>query len=481
MTRRKPEPIEHLRAPPHSNEAEQAVLGGLMLRGDALLEVVDWLTEDDFYRRDHRAIYRAMCDLAQQQKPFDAVTLGEWFIAQNLADLVGGSSYVIELANTTPSAANVAAYAEIVREKSALRHLITIGTELAGEGFDAKGMTAELIAGETLRKLSQLGGIRPAGAVSAKSIVGTWFADMQRRYDEHEDLSGLPTPWAKLNELTNGLQGGDLYFLAGRPSMGKTVLGWQLAQFNAIGGGGRTYVGSLEMRASQLVQRGVASISEIPHRSLRKPSLITDAEWGVITEAATKIGAAPLVIDDQPSLTPQQIVARIEREHMRDPLTLVVVDHLHEMRLPGKDRVNELADATGMLRTLAKKLGIPVVLLGQLNRVSTNRTGGHADRRPTMAELRGSGAIEEKADVILLLHREDYYDRSTYLKGVVEVIVEKGRDLPRGEIVYLHNRYDIMRADDWEGPLPTPKDADEKKPKRKNLAQQAADYQAPRE
>jgi replicative DNA helicase len=302
-----------------------------------------------------------------------------------------------------------------------------------------------------------------------------WFAEMQRRYEEKCDISGLLTPWKALNELTSGLQPGDLILIAGRPSMGKSILGEQLSTFNALRGN-RTDVYSLEMRAQQWIQRGVCSLSGTAHRHMQRPSLITDPEWATIMGAMERISAAPLYIDDQPQLTAQQIIARAERQHMRQPSTLIVVDHLHEIKRPGRDPVNELADAAGALRALGKKLHVPVVLLAQLNRAAANRT----DHRPTMSDLRASGAVEEKADIILLLHREDYYDRSTHLKGVVEVIVEKGRDLPRGETIHLQNRFDIMRADDWEGPLPTPKSEDDK-PKRKTLRQAANEYQGARE
>lgn len=444
--------MEALRVPPHSIEAEQAVLGGLMLRNEALTDVVDWLSEDDFYRRDHRIIYRAIKELATKNKPFDAVTLGEWFHVQQLASEVGGASYVIELANTTPSAANIVAYAEIVREKSALRKQIDIGMEMASAAFESKGRTAELIGAEAMQALAQLGSdSRPVGPASSKSIVGSWWADMQRRYDEHEDMSGLLTPWKVVNECTLGWQDGDLILIAGNTSMGKSVLGMQAATFNALRGK-RTLVFSLEMRSWQLVQRSVSALSEIAHRALRKPSLITEAEWPKITEAATRISSAPLDIDDQPSLTPQQIVARAKRQHMRDPLTLIVIDHLHEVRRPGRDPTNELADATAAFRTLGKELGVPVILLAQLNRGANSRP----DHRPNVGDLRGSGSIGEKADVIFLLHREDYYKPDTHLKGVIELIVGKARDMERGTL-HLANRYDLMRADDWEGPLPEPK------------------------
>lgn len=443
-------PEENLRVPPHSLDSECAVLGGLMNKPTALAEISDWLSESDFYRKDHRLIYRAIVELASKGKPQDAVTLGDWFEAQGLGELVGGMGYVMKLANTTGSAANIAAYAEIVREKARLRELIDAGAAVASEAW-APRADASLIAAHASQRIGALVGDPRAGGLHAlKGTVGTWFAALNDRFQRKEALTGIETPWAKLNELTLGLQPGDLTIVAARTSMGKSVLAFQLAAHNGLAGR-HTAVFSLEMRADQFLQRAVAAFGEIPHEHLRSPVKMAEQDWPKVTAMTIKLGAAPLVIDDQPGLTAQQIVARLKRQHMRSPVTLAIVDHLHEIKRPGRDPVNEFGDAVRTLRSAGKELGIPIVLLAQLNRSNVSR----ADHRPTTADLRASGSIEEIADVILLIHREDAYDRNTHMKGVVELILGKGRDFPVGEVVYLKNMYSHMRLDDWEGPLPT--------------------------
>jgi replicative DNA helicase len=467
------------RLPPHSIEAEQAVLGGLMLRGSALAEIADWIGEEDFYRRDHRAIYRAITQLAREGKPFDAVTLGEWFHAQNLADLVGGTSYVIELANSTPSAANIVAYADIVREKSALRREIDVATKVISAAFDPGAKTSELIAHEAAHALMQLAGnSRLAGPQSAKAAVRTWFECLHERYEAREEITGVLTPWRVVNDCVLGWQPKNLTVIAGRPGMGKTILGWQAAYFNALRGK-RTLVFSLEMSTDELIQRAVSGIGQIPHDSLRRPACMAEEDWPKVTYGLTAISEAALDIDDQPSLTAEQIIARARREHLKKPLTMILIDHLHEIKRAGRDTVNELGDAARAFKALSKELGIPVLLNAQLNRVNTTRT----DRRPTLADLRASGAIEEIADIVLLVHREDYYDAKHYMRGVIELIVAKGRNLRSGETLYLANRYDEMRAVDWEGSLPKPPaldDEDGDTVKRTRRKKSISDYAAAR-
>lgn len=442
--------MDALRQPPCSIEAEQAVLGGLMLDERAFARIDGWLVEEDFFRKDHRLIFRAIADQAARGKPIDSVTLGEWFEANGMAELVGGSSYVLKIANSTAGAANIAAYAEIVAEKSRLRKLIDAGTEIAGEAFSPKA-DASLIASKGTNTLSALlGPARAGGPRQVKGAVSTWLAHLQERYDRGQAISGLETPWSSLNSLMLGLQDGDLIVVAGRSSMGKSVLGFQLGAHVAIVRRKRSAVFSLEMREDQFVQRGVACFGKVPHEHLRNPTKMADDEWSRVSAATSLLAGAPLEVDDESGLTVAQIMARAKRMHLHAPLSLVVVDHLHEIKRPGRDPVNELGDVARALKDLAKKLRIPVVLLAQLNRGNLSRS----DHRPMLSDLRASGAIEEIADVVLLLHREDYYDRNTHLKKVVEVIIGKGRDLPAGDSVYLQNCYDQMRLDDWEGPLP---------------------------
>jgi len=438
--------IDTLRVPPQSVDAEQSVLGGLMLDPRALPKVVDWLAAEDFYRRDHRVLYGAIVDLAGRGKPVDAVTVGEWLEAQGLAEQVGGVGYLVELHNTQASAANITAHAEIVVELARKRQAIELGTELVNRGFERAGSSAELVA-YAQQGLANLSPVRHTGLVPARDGLSRWWQEVLERNDR-PGLIGLPTPWKGLNDATKGLRPGRLYVLAGRPGMGKSILGGQLAAFTALREE-RTALFSLEMGAEEVHQRNVSALSGVPHDFLDQPESGSDY-WAQLNPAIASLKVAPLLVDDTPALSAPQLCARAERAHMQAALSLVVVDHLHEMAVDPRDRVNALGDAARKLKGLAKRLNVPVVLLAQLNRANTKAD----DKRPTLTDLRASGAIEEVADVVMLIHREDYYHRDTHLRDVVEVFIAKGRNIRSGVTVNLLNRYDVMRADDWRGPLP---------------------------
>ncbi len=445
-------PVAQLRTAPQSMPAEQSVLGGLMLAPHRLDDVVEVLSEDDFFRHDHRLIYRAICEQGEKNRPFDAVTLGEWFESQGKAQEVDGGAYLIELSSTTPSAANIMAYAEIVREKSLQRKLIDIGTGAVNDGFtnvpvrDAvETLTQNLVELEP----KQRGGLQPAGTALAK-----FHADLEARFNRGNKLSGMPTPWSELNDATHGLQAGELIMIAARPSMGKSIMGLNLALFAAMRDL-RTAFFSLEMSEVQCVRRCAASLKNIPHDWLLSPSKGDEDYWPKLTSALRDIKAAPLLIDDTPSITAQQFVARARRAHRQKPLDLIVVDHIHDFKIDAKLARYQYGEIAQAGKNLAKQWGIPVVMLGQLNRNVTGRT----ERRPTLADLRESGELEQKGDLILFLHREDYYDTPTqksHLQGVVECHIAKGRDIEAGKRITLKNSYHQMRLDDWEGPMPQP-------------------------
>lgn len=468
----KPDRIETLRQPPHSLDAEESVLGGLMLDERALAKVSDWISEEDFYRKDHRLIFRAILDLAEQGKPYDAVTMAEWFEANVPGELFGdgerGETYALKIANAVPSAANVAAYAEIVKEKSRLRQMIDIGTDLVAASFTPNGSDTSRIASTAQGRLGHLiGDPRGGGLVSSKTALPSFWAKLQDRFQKHEHITGVASPFMDLDEITLGWQPGDLIIIAGRPSMGKSILGEQCATFNAIRGN-NTALFSLEMKTEAIIQRQVARLARVPHKALRSPRDISEEEWQRISDVTVNVlQKASLYIDDQARLTPKQIVARAKRQHMRNALTLIVVDHLHEIGLPGKDRVNELGDAARELRTLGRELNVPVILLVQLNRSNVTRQ----DHRPTLGDLRGSGAIEEVADVALLIHRDDYY-KQHHNERRVELILAKGRDLPTGKPVYLENHFEYMRLESWSGNFA--QDQEDRKPiARKGLSKPA--------
>ena len=443
------------RIPPQSVEAEQAVLGGLMLSGEAWPLVSDVLAEADFYRRDHQLVWRGVEALAHAGKPFDVVTLGEWFESQGLAGEVAGGSYLFELSRAVHSAANIRAHADIVADMAARRRMIEAGTAMVNDGFQPEGRELSELLASASQRLAELQPAQRGGLRKASETLQGWFDGFTRRYSQGDRMTGMPTPWKRINEVTHGLQPSTLYLFAGRPSMGKSVLGLNLALFAAMRG---HTVGlfSLEMSMDDCHTRNVASLTDIPHDWLAAPNPDDEPDEGYTSRMGVgirDIKSAPLYIDDTPSLTVRQFEARARRMHHRQPLELLVVDHIHDFRIDPKLSRFELGAIAQAGKNLAKEWGIPVVMLAQLNRNVTGRT----DKRPTLADLRESGELEQKGDVIGFLHREDYYDSpesKTHLQGVVEFHFAKGRNIRAGERVNLRNRFDVMRLDDWEGAFP---------------------------
>lgn len=439
---------------PHSIDAEQSLLAALMLDPSTLAKVGDWLEERDFYRRDHQAIYRAIAELSKRAgAAVDPVTMADWFEANDLAHLLPGSGYLIEIASGPGSPANAVAYAEIVAEKAKLRRAIETGQRLITAASEPRANAAEIIGG-AVHALSNMATERRGGLEGIKTTLQRIHAQMVERYEHPVDnrLLGLPTPWKDVNDLTHGLRDGALYILGARPSMGKSLLAGQLAAFTALRRN-RTAWFSVEMTAEECMQRAIACISGVPHEWVEQPDRRDpeqDEKWAKITSASTALLESPLLIDDTPSLTIRQLQARARRAHQQQPLRLIVIDHAHDMKIdPQHARFEYGAIAQGA-KDLAKEFRCPVVLLAQLNRNVSNR----ADKRPTLTDLRESGEFEQKGDVILFAHREDYYDPNA-MPGVIELIPAKGRNIQVGRRpIYLQNDYQRMRALDWKGPLP---------------------------
>jgi replicative DNA helicase len=432
---------------PSATDAEQAVLGGLLLEPSSMAKISGWLIEEDFYERSHRLIFRAITKLSLSGTPPDAVTLGDWLEGQGVAALVGGIGYVVEIANATPSAANIVAYAEIVKEKANLRRAAEVGSQLV-TAAQGGGKSGDVIA-VGMQQLANLKGARlKSDLQEVKALFGPWLADLQRRYELGDAVTGLPTPWEGINDATHGLQSGELTVIAARPNMGKSVMGVQLAVFLALMGR-RTLLFSLEMTNQQVMRRAISCSGQIPHEWLLAPRG-QDEWWPNMTNASAALIDAPLLIDDSPGLSIEQITARAQRAHLQRPVELLVVDHLHEMQVNGDRASHDIGRNIQGLKALGKEFGCPVVVLAQLNR----GMAGRSDKRPTMTDLRASGEIEQKADVILFLHREDYYEHDTHLQEVVEVEIGKGRDIRSGTRIHLHNRYDQMRLDNWKGAIP---------------------------
>lgn len=463
-----PSPAEGLRIPPQSLEAERAVLGGLMLSGESWPLVSDTLAESDFYRREHQLAWRGIESLANAGKPFDVVTLGEWFESQGLAGEVANGAYLLDLSQAVHSAANIRAHADIVADMSARRKLISAGTDMVNDGFQPEGRELSELLASASQRLAELQPAQRGGLRKASESLQSWFEGFSRRYERGDRLTGMPTPWKGINAVTHGLQPSTLYLFAGRPSMGKSVLGLNLALFAAMRG---HTVGlfSLEMSTDDCHNRNIASLSDIPHDWIAAPDPAAEPEdgySGAMHRAVRDIKGAPLYIDDTPSLTVRQFEARARRMHHRQPLELLVVDHIHDFRIDPKLSRFELGAIAQAGKNLAKEWGIPVVMLAQLNRNVTGRT----DKRPTLADLRESGELEQKGDVIGFLHREDYYDspeHKTHLQGVVEFHFAKGRNIRAGERVNLRNRFDVMRLDDWEGEFP---EAPEYQPRKRGFS-----------
>jgi len=426
--------IESLRVPPHAIEAEQAVLGGLMLSPDSWDKIADKLVEQDFYRHDHQLIYRAIGELQNKSMPPDAVTLGEWFESQGIAELVGGSGYILELANNTPSAANITAYAEIVREKAVLRQLIEAGTEIANDGFLPEGRsTQEILEGaeQKVFRIAEAGARGRKGFTAMRSAVKEAFAQLQFRYENRGQVTGVPTGFTDFDNMTTGLQPSDLIILAARPSMGKTALALNMAEYCALKTKKAVAVFSMEMSASQLAFRLISSLGRINQQHLRTGDL-ADEEWPRVTSAITLLSEAKIFIDDTPALSPVELRSRARRLKREHDLGLIVIDYLQLMTVPGnkENRATEISEISRSLKALAKELNVPVIALSQLNRSLEQRT----DKRPMMADLRESGAIEQDADLILFIYRDEYYNKESPDKGLAEIIIGKQRNGPTGMV-----------------------------------------------
>ncbi|MFP7721513.1 replicative DNA helicase [Lysobacter sp. A3-1-A15] len=427
--------VDQLRVPPQSVEAEQAVLGGLMLAPDAYDRVSDQLIDQDFYRRDHQLIFRAIRELAEKGKPFDAVTLGEWFESMGQSELVAGGAYLIELASTTPSAANIVAYAEIVRDKAVLRQLIEVGTTIVNDGFQPDGReSTEILASaeQQVFAIAEAGAKGKTDFVAMNKALSEAFDVLQTRYAAGGSVTGLPTGYTEFDELTAGLQPTDLLILAARPAMGKTTFALNIAEHAAIRTKKAVAVFSMEMSASQLALRLISSNGRVNAQRLRSGQL-EDEDWSRVTSAIRMLKEAKIFIDDTPGLSPEALRAKARRLKREHDLGLVVIDYLQLMSVPGnsENRATEISEISRGLKHLAKELNVPVIALSQLNRSLETR----ADKRPVMADLRESGAIEQDADVIVFIYRDDYYNKENSPdKGLAEIIIGKQRNGPTGSV-----------------------------------------------
>jgi replicative DNA helicase len=422
-----------LRVPPHSIEAEQAVIGGLLLDNRAWEKIADKLVADDFYRHDHRLLFSAIQELEARNEPFDAVTLSQRLESRQQLDQAGGLMYLGRLAKDTPSASNIIAYANIVREKSVLRQLIAVGTDISASGFQPEGRdTKELLddAEKRVFEIAENGARGASGFQEIKSILSTTVDKIDHLFNSDGGITGVATGFDKFDEMTTGLQSGDLVIVAGRPSMGKTTFAMNIAENAAIGEKLPVAVFSMEMPADSLAMRMISSLGRVDQHHIRTGNL-TDEDWARITSAIHILSEANIFIDDTPALSPSEVRARARRLKRQHGLGLIVIDYLQLMQIHGgsENRATEISEISRGLKAMAKELEVPVIALSQLNRSLEQRP----DKRPVMSDLRESGAIEQDADLIVFIYRDEVYNEDSPQKGVAEIIIAKQRNGPIGK------------------------------------------------
>lgn len=424
-----------LKVPPHSQEAEQAVLGGLLLSNEAWDHVAHILSDADFYRIEHRHIFRAMQVLAIRQQPIDVVTVSEHLDSQHTLEKIGGLAYLAQLAKNTPSLANIHAYTNIVYERATLRRLITASQSICDSAYNPQGVSVAEVLEQAERRIFEIAESRPktGGPVSLQDLLPKVVDRIDALYNSPDALTGLPTGFTDLDEKTNGLQPADLIIVAGRPSMGKTTFAMNLVEHAILKSDKSVLVFSLEMPADSLLTRMMSSLGRIDQTHLRSGRLSPE-DWPRITSTINLLGGRKLFIDDTAGITPVEMRARtrrVVREH--GELALIMVDYLQLMQVSGsgkENRTNEVSEISRSLKALAKEFNCPVVALSQLNRSLEQRP----NKRPNNADLRESGAIEQDADVIMFVYRDEVYHPDTEHKGVAEIIIGKQRNGPIGTV-----------------------------------------------
>jgi replicative DNA helicase len=421
---------EPTRVPPHNIEAEQSVIGGILLDNDVLPGVLEILGGNEFYRAAHRIIFTAVINLFERNEPCDLITLTNLIKSQKKLEEVGGASYLASLVDRVPSAANASQYAKIVKEKSMVRALISRATEIVATGFDSSLMVDALLdqAEQAIFQVSE-DRINPS-FFGIKEIVKQNIKTLENLYDRREMVTGVPTGFVELDRLTSGLQPSDLVIIAGRPSMGKTALALNIARNAAVDAEVPVGVFSLEMNKAQLGMRMLCAEARVDSQKMRS-GFLSERDWPRLTRAAGTISEAPIFIDDTPAISVLELRAKSRRLKRDQNLGLIIVDYLQLMRgPPGRERrEQEISEISGSLKALAKEIDVPVVALSQLNR----RVEERHDKRPQLADLRESGAIEQDADVIAFIYRDEVYHPDSPEQGRAEVIIGKQRNGPTGK------------------------------------------------
>lgn len=424
--------VERLKVPPHSVEAEQSVLGGLMLSPEGWDDVADRVMAEDFYRPDHRLVFDTMSKLVEAKQPLDVITLSEALDIRGELEQVGGIAYLGELVKNTPSAANIQTYADIIRERSVLRQLISVSRESMEAAFQPEGRASDQLLAEIENQLAAIAEGRPkdGGPESITPLLRKAVEKIDQLFNSEGAITGLTTGFAELDNMTSGLQPSDLVIVAARPSMGKTSFAMNLVETAALNSDKPVVVFSMEMPSDSLVMRMMSSVGRINATRVRSGAL-EDEDWPKLTTAVNKLKDRPLFIDDTPALSPTEVRARckrIQREH--GAIGMIMVDYLQLMQIPGRgdNRVAEISEISRSLKTIAKEFNCPMVALSQLNRGLEQRP----NKRPINSDLRDSGAIEQDADVIAFIYRDEVYNEDTPDKGVAEIIIGKQRNGPIG-------------------------------------------------
>ncbi len=424
--------VEQLKIPPNSKEAEQSVLGGLMLDNRAFEDVAERLQAQDFYRHQHRLIFSVIHKLADEEKPFDLLTLSDELADQEELENCGGLAYLTELVESTPSAANITAYADIVKEKALLRRLAEAATDIADKAFNPKGEDPQSIISDAEKRIAEVGeggGKKDSGPEHVNPIMSRTLEKIEELFNMPDGLTGLTTGFTDLDKRTNGFQTADLVIVAGRPSMGKTTFAMNLCENALLATNRPVLVFSMEMPKEAILMRMYSSVGRIPSGKLRSGKL-DEEDWPKLTSAFNMLKDKPLYIDDTPALTPQEMRARCRRVYRENnDLALVMVDYLQLMQVAGKSegRTQEISEISRSLKAIAKEFGCPVIALSQLNRSLEQRP----NKRPVMSDLRESGAIEQDADIIAFIYRDEVYNEDSPDKGIGEIIIGKHRN---GEI-----------------------------------------------
>ncbi|MCU7939761.1 MAG: replicative DNA helicase [gamma proteobacterium symbiont of Bathyaustriella thionipta] len=445
---------DSLKLPPHSIDAEQSILGGLLINNESWDHIASIVNEDDFYRRDHRLIFKTVREQIEEGKPCDVVTLSERLENHNALDDAGGLAYLGSLVNNTPSASNIRAYSDIVRERSVLRQLIKIGNEIADSAFNTEGRKSDDIleaAEKTVFEIADKGANAGNDFKGMTELLKKTVDRIDELYQNGGSFTGIPTGFTDFDGLTSGLQPADLVIVAGRPSMGKTTFAMNLAENAAIDAGVGVAVFSMEMPAESLTLRMLSSLGRINQTKVRSGQL-DEEDWPRLTSAVAILNEAKLFIDDTPALSPTEMRARVRRLKRKHNIGLIVVDYLQLMQVKGgsENRVNEISEISRGLKALAKEMNVPVIALSQLNRGLEQRP----NKRPVMSDLRESGAIEQDADLIVFIYRDEVYNEDSQDKGTAEIIIGKQRNGPLGTarltFIGQYTRFENHASIDYE-------------------------------